>query len=115
MGRPVAYFDIAANDPVKSRKFYADLFEWDISVVEEMNYGLVETGPEGISGGIGQSDDSNPTGIVIYAVVDDVQAALDKAESLGGKTLTPPYEIPGYGSMAVFQDLEGNRVGLWQR
>jgi len=116
MGRPVAWFDIAANDPTTSRKFYADLFEWDIPVMEEMNYGMVDTGAsEGIPGGIGQADDGNPAGIVIYAAVDDAEAALAKAESLGGKIVTPPYEIPGYGFMAVFQDPEGNRVGLWQR
>jgi predicted enzyme related to lactoylglutathione lyase len=43
------------------------------------------------------------------------KAALEKAESLGGKAVAQPYEIPGYGLMAVFQDPEGNRVGLWQR
>ncbi|GAA2079383.1 VOC family protein [Actinomadura alba] len=116
MGRAVAWFDIAANDPARSRKFYADLFEWDIHVLEEMNYGMVDAGAsEGIPGGIGQADDSNPAGIVIYAAVDDAKAALDKAESLGGKVVTTPYEIPGSGVMAVFQDPEGNRVGLWQR
>lgn len=116
MGRPVAWFDIAASNPNASRKFYADLFEWEISVVEEMDYGMVDTGAdEGIPGGIGKADDSNPSGITVYVAVEDAKAALDKAESLGGTTVTQPYEIPGYGHMAVFTDPEGNRVGLWQR
>jgi predicted enzyme related to lactoylglutathione lyase len=116
MGQPIAWFDLAANDPNKSRKFFADLFAWDIHVMEENNYGMVDTGAsEGIPGGIGQADDSNPAGIVIYAAVDDAKVTLEKVESLGGKTVVQPYEIPGYGVMAVFQDPEGNRVGLWQR
>lgn len=116
MGQPVAWFDIAAVDPSRSRKFYADLFDWTINVVEEMNYGLVDPGaPDGIPGGIGQADENNTAGIVLYAAVDDAQAALEKAESLGGKIEVPPYEIPGYGLMALFRDPEGNRVGLWQR
>jgi uncharacterized protein len=117
MGQPVAWFDVAAKDPAALRKFFADLFGWKINVVEEMNYGLVDTGSsEGIPGGIGQADDTtNPAGIVLYAAVDDAKAALDRVEALGGKTEVPPYEIPGYGVFGIFRDPEGNRVGLWQR
>jgi uncharacterized protein len=115
MGQPVAWFDIAAKDPAKSRQFFADLFGWNINVVEEMNYGLVDAAADGIPGGIGEAGDENPAGIVLYVAVDDAKAALDKVEALGGKAEVPPYEIPGYGLMAVFRDPDGNRVGLWQR
>jgi uncharacterized protein len=116
MGSPIAWFDVAADDPKKSRKFYADLFDWEINVDEAMDYGMVDTGAtEGISGGIGKAGDGTPPGIVVYAAVEDAKAALEKAESLGGKAVAQPYEIPGYGLMAVFEDPEGNRVGLWQR
>ena len=49
---------------------------------------------------------------MFYVGVDDVEAALTKAESLGGKTLVPPVEIPG-GIFAWFTDPEGNTVGLF--
>jgi predicted enzyme related to lactoylglutathione lyase len=42
-----------------------------------------------------------------------VGAALKKAESLGGKTLVPPVNIPA-GTFAWMQDPEGNTVGLWK-
>jgi uncharacterized protein len=45
--------------------------------------------------------------------VDDVQAYLDKAASLGGKTLVPAMPIPT-GTFAWAQDQEGNAVGLWK-
>jgi len=44
--------------------------------------------------------------------VDDLQAALDKAESLGGKTVAPPMEIPGVVSLAFFSGPEVNVIGL---
>ena len=44
--------------------------------------------------------------------VDDLQAAPDKAESLGGKTVAPPREVPGVVSLAYFSDPEGNIIGL---
>jgi predicted enzyme related to lactoylglutathione lyase len=42
-----------------------------------------------------------------------VQAYLDKANSLGGKALVPPIDIPT-GTFAWFADLEGNTIGLFK-
>jgi hypothetical protein len=50
---------------------------------------------------------------MFYVQVDDVKASLDKAASLGGKTLVPPVEIPT-GTFAWFADPEGNTIGLWK-
>jgi predicted enzyme related to lactoylglutathione lyase len=46
-------------------------------------------------------------------MVEDLQAALDRAKELGGKTVVPPVEIPT-GSFAWFADPEGNIVGLFK-
>jgi predicted enzyme related to lactoylglutathione lyase len=43
--------------------------------------------------------------------VEDVQAALDKAAELGGKTVVGPIAIPS-GTFAWFQDPDGNMIGL---
>jgi predicted enzyme related to lactoylglutathione lyase len=51
---------------------------------------------------------------IFYVEVDDVQAYLDKAASLGGKTLVPPVKIPT-GTFAWFSDPEGNTIGLLKR
>jgi hypothetical protein len=42
-----------------------------------------------------------------------VKACLERASSLGGKTLVPPVAIPT-GTFAWFADPEGNTIGLWQ-
>ena len=48
-------------------------------------------------------------------MVDDLQAYFDKAVSLGGSALMPPMEIPGgFGSMAIFYDIAGNRISLFK-
>jgi predicted enzyme related to lactoylglutathione lyase len=44
--------------------------------------------------------------------VADLQAALDKAQKLGGKTAMPPMDVPGGPSIAQFTDPAGNLVGL---
>ena len=50
---------------------------------------------------------------IFYVQVDDVQAYLDKAKTLGGKMLVPPVDIPT-GRFAWMQDPEGNTVGLFK-
>jgi uncharacterized protein len=112
MGRPVVFFDIAATDAPALFGFYTELFDWRIDAANPMGYGLTETGEGGIPGGIGEGE---AKGVSIVVAVDDVQAYLDKAEALGGKTLVPPYDVPDTGTLAEFTDPQGNRIGLWKR
>lgn len=53
--------------------------------------------------------------MVIYFPVEDVDVALARADGLGATCLVRPFELPGYGRMAVIADPDGNRVGIWQR
>ena len=55
-----------------------------------------------------------PNYVMFYVGVDDLQASLDKAESLGGKTMVLPMPMPiqgGEGHIAVFVDPAGNTIG----
>jgi predicted enzyme related to lactoylglutathione lyase len=47
-----------------------------------------------------------------YVWVEDIDAALKKIESLGGKTINPPMNVPGGPTLAHFEDPAGNFVGL---
>jgi predicted enzyme related to lactoylglutathione lyase len=115
MGQPVVHWEISAKDAAKSQRFYSQLFGWKIDSNNPMNYGMVETGGEGgIQGGIAQADGDTPAYLTFYVQVDDPQAYLSKAESLGGKTTLPPTPIPEVGSVAMFLDPEGNLVGLFK-
>ena len=111
MGSPVVHWEISSKNDVNLKRFYADLFDWKVDANNPMNYGMVETGGEGINGGIseGQAYDQYVT---VYVQVADPQAALEKAERLGGKTVMPVTEIPGAVTMAQFTDPAGNMIGL---
>jgi predicted enzyme related to lactoylglutathione lyase len=117
MSTPVAFFEVTSNDHERAQEFYAALFGWQVAADPEMGgYGLVDTGAgEGaIGGGIGPSMAPGDTGVKIYVRVPDLQAALDRAEQLGGQALVPPTDLPaGWGRFAVLADPDGNPVGLW--
>jgi predicted enzyme related to lactoylglutathione lyase len=53
--------------------------------------------------------------VTFYVEVPDVEAALAKAESLGGTRLMGPDEVPGMGIvLGHFSDPEGRLIGLVQ-
>jgi predicted enzyme related to lactoylglutathione lyase len=111
MGNPVTWFEVVGKDADALGRFYGGLFDWQLEDTP-MNYKLVTTGGEQASGGIGADPTGGPGHVTFYVEVDDLQATLDKAGSLGGKTLMPPSEIMEGTTIALFADPEGHTVGL---
>ena len=109
MPNPVVHFEINGKDGKKLQSFYATLFEWHVDANNPMNYGMVDTHAGGINGGVGPADEARVT---VFVEVDDLQAYLNKAEGLGGKTVMPVTVVPDMVTFAMFSDPEGNIVGL---
>jgi predicted enzyme related to lactoylglutathione lyase len=113
MGRPVVYFEIGCRDRAKTDAFYAELFDWELNP-EEMATRVAPV-EGGIGGHIVAFGHEPYRQTIFYVLVEDLQATLDRAEALGGKTLIPPVEIPGgRGSFAWLTDPEGNTVGIYR-
>ena len=53
-----------------------------------------------------------PAHWIAYISVDDVDAAVAKASSLGGKVIEPPSDIPGVGRRARIADPQGAEICL---
>lgn len=58
-------------------------------------------------------DKSNPASWVTYFMVEDVGAAVEKAVSLGGESVTGAIDVPP-GSFAALRDPQGMGFSLWQ-
>lgn len=112
MGRPVVHFEIGCRDKASTAKFYEQLFDW---TTQDMGpAAMIATGSEqGIPGHITSLGHEPHNYTIFYVEVDDVEAALKKAESLGGKMVIPPVPIPT-GRFAWMADPEGNTVGLFE-
>jgi predicted enzyme related to lactoylglutathione lyase len=113
MANQVKWFEVLGKDGPALRSFYGDLFGWQFNDAPgDMDYGMVDGGEGGISGGVG----TNPEGAgyaTFYAEVDDVQAALDKAQSLGGRPVVGPMQVPNGPVVGMFADPEGHTVGVY--
>jgi uncharacterized protein len=110
MLHPVVHFEIGCKDLAKTEQFFGELFGWHIGPGSTIDTG----GEKSISGHITSLGHEPQHYTMFYVEVDDVQACLDKAASLGGKTLVPPIKIPT-GTFAWFSDPEGNTIGLLKR
>jgi predicted enzyme related to lactoylglutathione lyase len=108
---PVTWFEILGNDGASLQKFYGDLFGWKVDAANPMNYGMVEGKDGGIGGGISASQDQKPQ-VTVYISVDNLQATLDRAKSLGVDVVMPPMDVPNGPKIAQFKDPAGNVIGI---
>lgn len=114
MGNPVVHFEIGVADPSRSNAFYSELFEWRIQA-DDSGYGLIDTGAgAGINGGIMRQPQGVPPHVTVYVGVDDLETYLERAEALGGRTVSPRMPVGERGAFALLADPDGNVIGLFQ-
>ena len=119
----VVHFEITYDDEARAKKFYEDVFGWQINKIPNMDYSFAITTevdeqmkakePGAINGGMMKKD---PTGEypVIVIEVDSVDDHVKKIEEAGGQVIMPKMEVPDMGYYARVKDTEGNVIGIWQ-
>jgi uncharacterized protein len=118
MGQPVVHFEVIGKDASKLQQYYSELFGWQIDADNPMSYGMVaregNVNPEGIGigGGVGTGPEGYEGHVTFYVEVPDVEAALAKAESLGGTRVWGPEKIMDQVELGQFNDPEGHMIGL---
>jgi predicted enzyme related to lactoylglutathione lyase len=118
MGQPVVHFEVIGKDGEGLQGYYADLFGWEYNSDNPMNYGVVDrdSNPSedgrGISGGVAKGPEGYEGHVTFYVAVDDVEAALAKAESLGGTRVMGPEDVMEGLTLGQFTDPEGHLIGL---
>lgn len=120
----IVHFEIPSDDVERSKKFYSDLFGWNIEklpadkVPEGIEYWGITTkdheGKNAVNGGMMKRMKAEQQGILNYIDVKSVDESSAKAQELGGKIIMPKMAIPGMGYLAVFLDTENNAFGLWE-
>ena len=112
------WFEIPVIDFDRAKKFYSDIFQFQIEE-EEMGGSLMGFFPmEGYanSGAIVKGEGYEPSdkGAMIYLNGgDDLQVVEDMIEPAGGKVIMKKMKISDeIGFMAIFLDTEGNKLAL---
>jgi uncharacterized protein len=121
---PVVHVEVRGTDPERLREFYAELAGWSYhpdadganvvaQVSEPGRYGFVEAAdgsgvPAGVGGGAGHTPYA-----IFYLGVPDVDAAMRRAEELGGRREMGPERARGRNLVVGhIRDPQGNLIGL---
>jgi predicted enzyme related to lactoylglutathione lyase len=120
MGQPVVHFEVIGKDGAKLQSYYGELFGWQIDSNNPMNYGIVQrdgnTNPDGagIGGGVAGGPEGYDGHVTFYVEVPDAEAALARAEELGGTRVMGPDQVMEGLVIGQFADPEGHVVGVVQ-
>ena len=111
--RPVVAWELQAQDAEKQRAFYSQMFNWEIGEGPLMRVPAGIGGPD--PGPVGVIRQGNHPGFTLSIQVRDLRASLARAEQLGGRIISQPFDTPAGPTIAAILDPEGNRVVLVQQ
>lgn len=112
------WFEIFVTDFGKAKAFYEEILGRTLAPATcgECQMGLFSEGGEnGVGGAITKMEGFNPGpgGTLVYLNVEgDLDAVLARIPKAGGKVLRDRLAIPPHGFIGIFEDPEGNVVGL---
>jgi len=116
---PVTWFEIPVHDIERAKSFYEQVFG---TKLDPLDMGGIKMAwfprPEnavGTSGGLIQAPGRTPskTGTVVFFSVPNIDTALAAVVRSGGKVVMPKASGGEHGSIAQFEDSEGNLVALF--
>jgi|JI8StandDraft_2_1071088.scaffolds.fasta_scaffold271468_1 hypothetical protein len=116
---PVVYFEIPVSNMERARVFYERVFNVSLELREidgnEMALFPYSEGQPGASGALARGSSYVPgnAGARVYFGVTDIAKTLQLAVSAGGQIHYPLTEVPEYGWVAEFIDVEGNCIALY--
>jgi predicted enzyme related to lactoylglutathione lyase/plasmid maintenance system antidote protein VapI len=111
---PVREFQILAKNPAAEGRFYGELFGWHIDDANALGYRRIDTGLEGMKGGIWPAPPEGHSLVQLFIQVQDAKAAVARAESHGARVLMPPQGLPEGDTLAILLDPEGLPFGLFE-
>jgi uncharacterized protein len=97
-----------STDVEKAKSFYTQLLGWELEVWKpgEMDYAMIKVGDQ-MHGGFMSAQGGAPSHWLGHVLVEDVDAAADRAKAAGGTVVFGPTDIPEVGRFALVADPQG--------
>ena len=116
----IAWTDLTVPNAEEIRSFYSSVVGWEASPVAVGSYNdfnLTLPGSGKVVAGICHARGANadlPAQWLVYIVVEDLDASLARCRKLGGRVVSGPKKVEGYGSTCVIQDPAGAVAALFE-
>jgi len=117
MANAFVHVELNTTDVDKAKAFYGKLFDWkleDVPMGGDSSYTMINVG-SGTGGGMMKHPvPGAPSAWLAYVEVADIEAATQKAKSLGAKIMKDVTEVMGAGWLSILMDPTGAVLGLWK-
>lgn len=114
------WHELTTSDREAAKAFYGAVVGWtfDDMPMGDFTYTIAKTGAPMVAGLMDTPEPAKSQGVpphwTGYVAVDDVDASAKQGESLGGRTLYGPQDIPGVGRFAIVGDPTGATFALFK-
>ena len=112
-----SWTDLATTDVDAAKRFYTDLFGWDLEDLEIPGggiYTMAEVDGRRVAAISAVQHEGQPPAWNAYVTVEDADADAAKAGELGGTVVAEPFDVMTAGRMAVIADPTGAIFCTWQ-
>lgn len=116
----VRYFEIPVIELDRAIAFYEPLFQTSLTRTTLDGYEMALFPPMedgvGASGALAKGEVYVPAkaGPILYFTVPSISQVIKRLHQLNGVVLLSPQVVDGQGTVAEFEDCEGNRIALFQ-
>ena len=110
----ITHIDIPVSDLERANAFYSRLFGWQIAEVPGYEGYPMWQAPNKISGGGLAPRSEGFDQPRSYVEVDSIDDVLAQAEANGGKVVMGKQPISETSWWAIFEDPDGNHIGLYE-
>jgi predicted enzyme related to lactoylglutathione lyase len=111
----ICYVELPAADVAVSAKFYSEAFGWESRSRGDGSRAFDDTSGAVSGAWVLGRPASREAGILVYIMVDSIEASLKKVTASGGQVETPFTPLGDGGeAFATFSDPAGNLLGLYQ-
>jgi predicted enzyme related to lactoylglutathione lyase len=116
----ISWFEIRVNDLEASKEFYEAVLSIKMGqfTVNEQKMYTFPSEEEGISGAILKEEPFRPSsnGTIVYLNTEDIDKVLKNVSARERRIIIPKMLIDeNIGYSAVFEDFDGNFIGLFQK
>lgn len=108
------YLELQGSDPSILVTFYNELFGWEFTKIEEASFEMYSFTAGDLNGTLLKRPGQTPpethvtNSFMIGIEVEDLVAAAEKINSLGGSTIMERMTMPGLGYRGYFRDSDNN-------
>lgn len=112
------YPETAVEDVSRATAFYGGLLGWEFRPVPGGGYHLAHRNGKLVAGLYALTPEMKqrhiPENWLSYVRVDSTDGVAKKAAALGGRVVHAPFDLPGIGRMAMFEDTSGGLFAVWE-